>query len=373
MPTPGTAVWSQDALQPFAPGVLTPFSFSVLAEMISRAWAAYGDRFGFTLAARSPILRRYQGRAYLNLSLPAQVEAEQAGIAPLALRVNGAPFALAAWEKPGFLGGLKLGRARKKRDEQTASLMQRMDAISRQAQAWHERTREVYWSQAEVLQVMEEIEHVGQEAMLAYLVAHWQRINLYAQAPALLDSDQDETAADEMTAALAAAGETGDLPDALLDRFGHRCEGEGEMATPRWHEDPSALARYLSASSRQVQETAKSPAPERKEAAQLLPQMHSLQQMQHRALDALAHIWAGTRCWALAAADEAMTDGRLHSAGEVFFFELEEIKRMMTGEWNVSAQAEIRDLLAQRQAEHAANLALHPADLLIGDQEAQPA
>jgi hypothetical protein len=89
-------------------------------------------------------------------------------------------------------------------------------------------------------------------------------------------------------------------------------------------------------------------------------------------LHALALVWAGTRRWALAAAKEAIADGRLESPDEVFFFELEEIKEMMTGEWNISAAADIRAIWAARRAEHQVEQTQCPAPLLIGEREAYP-
>src|SRR3954464_10470238 len=98
-------VWSRFPLQPFAPGALSPFSSSVLAELASRAWYLYYDRLGFDPTPRSRVVRRYQGHLYFNLSLSAQMEATHAALEPLTLRVNGQQQALAVWEKPGFLAG----------------------------------------------------------------------------------------------------------------------------------------------------------------------------------------------------------------------------------------------------------------------------
>ncbi len=429
LPDNHSTVWSNAPLQPFAAGSLTPFSYSVLAEVVSRAWFAYYDRIGFTPASRPRLLRRYQGRAYLNLSSFAQIEAEQAGVMPLTLQVNGAALPLAAWEKPGFLAGFKLGRAQKKLNESLAGLTAQMAQVTEQAQRWHAKTREVRWSQAEVLQVMEEIERAGQESMIAYLAARRQLTALYAKLLALSAGDQADLwllrinstltgmtglVESEMANALARVSEqlqqagdavawlkAGDYQswpqafshqaagEALADflaRYGHRTPGEGEMARARWYEEPSMLMRRLlaciehpprrpeKAPADSVQNVLDAlPPAARAEGRQVLQQICDLHSLQSRALDALAHVWAGTRSWALAAAHEAMTDHRLHSADEVFFFELEEIKQMMTGEWNVSAQDEIRQRLAQRQAEHAAHPKLAPAELLIDDQEAQPA
>lgn len=430
LPGNSAAVWSNRTLQPLAAGPLTPFSFTVLAEIIRRAWVAYYDQLGFAPPARGNVVRGYQGRAYFNLSLSAKIEAEQAGVAPLMLRVNGAPLPLAAWEKPGLLGGFKLGRAQKKIDEQLDGLGRKLETITQRAQTWQIRTQEARWSQAEVLQVMEEIEQAGRDSMLAFLAARHQLTSLYARLLAAGAAGQEPRQTllllnsalagltglveSEMAAALADIGEqvqdTGavvawlragdyqnwrtEFPDraaanTLMDfftRYGHRGMGEGELANPRWYEDPSLVMRNLLACvEHRASRPAKLPADDytqkaldalqpsaRKEGMQLLERLRAMHTLQSRSLHALAYILAGTRRWALAAAQEAMSDQRLLSPDQIFFFELEEIKQMMTGEWNVSAQDEIRATLAQRQTEHAAHQARYPSDLLIGDQEAQP-
>jgi hypothetical protein len=88
-------------------------------------------------------------------------------------------------------------------------------------------------------------------------------------------------------------------------------------------------------------------------------------------LHALAYVWAGTRRWALAAAKEAMADRRLSAVADVFFFELEEIKEMMTGEWNVSDLDDIHAACAERKAEYAAWQKLSSGEMLWNDIELQ--
>jgi phosphohistidine swiveling domain-containing protein len=113
------------------------------------------------------------------------------------------------------------------------------------------------------------------------------------------------------------------------------------------------------------------PSATRKQSEQSLQKLGDLYKLQSNALNSLAYIWAGTRRWALAAAREAMVDKRLHSPEEAFLFELEEIKQLMTGEWNVSSLDEIRALTATRQKEQEALQHTVAPALLVGDEEAQ--
>ena len=56
-------LWSRLPLQALAPGVLTPFSYSVLSEMTNQAWRQLYDRLGFNPPSGVNVLRQVQGRA----------------------------------------------------------------------------------------------------------------------------------------------------------------------------------------------------------------------------------------------------------------------------------------------------------------------
>jgi pyruvate,water dikinase len=423
------AVWSQYPLQPLAPGVLTPFSFSVLSELFSRAWYVYYDRLGFAPAPRTRLLRWRQGRAYLNLSVSARLEAAQAGVEPTTIRIDGQLHPLAVVEKAGFLAGFRLGRSRRRIEDQFAHLERHIEEITRRAYTWYLKTQELRWTQAEVLQIMEEIETVGVDSMAAYFAARHNLERLYNRLalatststpfPANLASinnalcEVNGLVETDMAHALAALSEiVGKYPSAVawlktgiydhwqdtltdepvraglrdfLAAYGHRGLGEGEMAHPRWQEDAAPIFQSLLAC---VQGKVKLPVKtaaaggvqpahdqlfsatgDKKRTQQALDEMRRLQTIQSNALHALAYIWAGTRRWAQAAAKEAMVDRRLSAVEDVFFYELEEIKEMMTGEWNVSDLDTIRAACAERKTEYAAWQKLHPGEMLLNDIE----
>lgn len=420
-------VWSQFPLQPLTPGVLTPFSYSVLAELASRAWFVYFDRLGFEPTPRSRLVRLYKGRVYFNLSLSSQMEADHAGLEPLALHLNQQRLPLAKWEKPGFLAGFKLGRGQKKIDDVVADQTRHIEAVSEKARTWYLKTQSIQrWGQAEVLQIMEEIERVGVESMVAFFAArhnlayHYGRLvadlagkvnagqalllinNALGDVPGLIETTiadalpaLAEAMAEPATLAWLKAGNFADwrktLPSAVaiervsafLAAYGHRAVHEGEIANPRWSQDVSLLLGALLAILEIPAAPAKAspkanvqalldalPSAARKQGEQSLHKIGELHKLQSRALHALAYIGGGTRSWALAAAGEAMVDKRLHSADEVFLFELEEIKEMMTGEWNISSMDEIRETVAKRQVEHNAIQQEIAPDILLGDEEA---
>jgi hypothetical protein len=425
---PGGAatVWSRFPLQPLAAGVLTPFSFSVLAELASRGWFAHYDRLGFAPTPRARLVRQHKGHAFLNLSLSAQIEADQAGLEPTVLQVNQQPQPIATWEKPSFLAAFKVGRAQKKLDESVDDYTRRMDAITEKARHWYLKTQELRWSQAEVLQVMEEIERMGMEPMAAYLAARAHLERTYAQLLAGLEGrhsteqglllinnalcDMQGLVESEIGDALLhladvmqsgdqlawlKAGHFDDWRTALthkraqealwefMDAYGHRALHAGEMAQPRWQEEMSIVARGLVShiehprkhptklpSSGNLQKLVEQLSPAmRKPGQAAVARLRVLHKLQSTALHALAYIQAGTRRWALAAAHEAMADERLTAPEDVFFFELEEVKQMMTGEWNVSARDEIHATAQTRRQTYAAWQETHAPEILIGETE----
>jgi len=403
-------VWSQVPLQPLTPGPLTPFSYSVLAEIVHKAWFRRYDQLGFE-PSRAKIVSQYQGRPYFNITQPAQLEAQHAGVEPLALRVNGARYPLCSWEKPGLMAGMRAGRARKRLHAQVGAFLADIDAITARTRAWYEKTVELNWSQAELLQVMEEIERISLDALSAFLVARhqlqwtynrliWmlmdstsfpQSLNLINGATCdvegLLESKMaadllrmaeeiahDDDALDWVRARAHSAAPTRSAPasvtDALtafLEAYGHRTAGEGEMANVRWNEDPAPLLHALLAMierhpqrptrlpsngfMRRIQDAA---GRQSKEASTLVESLRTALILQSKAMNAVAFVLAGTRNWALAAGEEAMSDGRLLAADDAFLFELEEMKQMMTGEWNVSAREDIQSTAARRRLDYAA-------------------
>lgn len=429
LPSQAKEIWSHGPLHPF-PDILTPFSYSVLAEITARAWFRYYDRLGqeITLRAKT-IMRHHYGRAYLNVRWIHQQDASLLGLRPINLRINGENVPLAQWEKPGLLDGFRQGRNQRKLDGLLRDLESEIGGITQKAQNWYLKVNALRWTQAEVLQIMEEIERFGTESLMAYYAA---RHNLSRAYNGLLDllpdtettsaiqavshtlSDlqpleeidltdgllalaQNVAAKPELAEWLTAqegddwrkklhAGDFGDALGGFMDRYGHRAIGEGEMANARWNERPGFLFKSILACAEcKASQPKRVPSAaaltqllgmidrkQHKEAQTLLEQIRQLTTLQSRALHAFSFILAGTRRWALAAAQEAMGDSRLLAEEEAFFFELEELKQMMTGEWNIANREEIRQVLAERRKAVADWERAQPGDLLFDDAEAYP-
>jgi hypothetical protein len=411
LPAGNPTVWSQLSLQPLAAQPLTPFSYSTLEEVAKSAWYQYFDELGFDPMPRAQVLRQHEGRAYLNLTLSAQRDAEQAAIEPLTLQVNGEPFALAKWEKPGLLAGLKMSRKRKKVEQLLENYRQQMSAVTQKAESWYHKTQELRWTQADILQVMEEIERVGIASFKIFLAARhnlelgynrllWatQRAQPFPTNVALIQAalgELDGLVEGAIAKDLLALGETAaknqatvawlqardytdwqsTLPnqglvtaiETFLGHYGHRCTAEGEISHTRWQQDPSPLFAALLV---HVQSAAKTPekraatqsieplldrvTPDQRKSVQAQVQsLRHLLILQSQAVHAFAYILAGTRRWALAAAKEAQADQRVRQTEEVFFFHLEEVKQMMTGEWNISSRQAIHTTCDERKMTYA--------------------
>ena len=420
-------VWVHSLLEPLTPGALTPFTGSLLSEVVARTWFLYYDRLGFAPPLRARVVRLEEGRPYVNLTLAATLEAEHAGFTPPVLQIDGVQRPLLAWEKPGFFAAMKLSRGAKKIEETLTALRQELPAITEKAAAWQARIAALRWSQAEILQIMEEIERAGAAALLPYFAARHtlastqrrllhllgdrpaaestalivqalggaaptreldmaQRVQALSRSAAAQPEVQRWLAAGDFTAweTTLPAGEFAAGLQDFLARYGHRGLGEGEIAAPRWAETPDALLAAVRALTQGASPAPTSPAPAdaqpllaaidgkaRKEAQPLLEHLDALITMQSDGLHAFSYILAGTRRWALAAGREALTDHRIPALETIFFYELEEVKEMMTGEWNVSDRSDIHATAAARRAAWEGWCAASPPALLWGDCPAQ--
>ncbi len=428
LPAGSRTVWSQLPLQPLTTRPLTPFSHSVIDEVAKSAWYQYFDEVGFNPTPRSQVIRQYEGRVYLNLTISAQRDAEEAAVEPPTLLINGQPYALAKWEKPGFLAAFKTSRSQKKIETVLEQYRQQIAQVTKNAADWYAKTQELRWSQADILQIMEEIERVSIPSFKIFLAVrhnlelHYNRLLWATQTkqpfPANLPlihnalSDLQPLVEYQMVEQLLAIGALitdpatiawlaaqqyehwqTTLPDkavvAAVERFlaqyGHRCVNEGEIRSPRWEQDPSLIFASLyayrqkqpslpakSVVAPQLQRLLDAIAPDQRKAVQQqLQQVRQLLLLQSQALHAYGYILAGTQRWALAAAKEASADKRIRQVDDVFFFQLEEVKQMMTGEWNISSLQEIHNTSDQRKAEFARWQQTAAPILLMGNSAAE--
>ena len=367
LPAGSRGVWSNLPLQPLAQGILPPLSYSTLADVMGRAWYKYFDALDFDPMPKARIMRQVNGLPYLSLTLSAQRDAEQAAIEPITLQVNGQPFAVSKWEKPGFLAAFKFSMKERKVQPLLDKLEREIGNSATRLAEWYERVKEYRWTQADILLVMEEIEPLGSEPMMSYFAA---RHNLDLTLNRLLRAANAKNNPNIPALIEATLGST--QRPLLLTSEKYRCPNEGELRNPRWEENPEASAAPTERPGVGDEQTLLNciDGSQRKAAQEWLQQARKLLALQNKALAAFSYILAGTRRWALAAERESMADKRIANAGDIFFYELEEVKQMMTGEWNVSDAKEIQTTAQKRKAEYARWQEIAPVELLIGDSPA---
>jgi hypothetical protein len=170
--------------------------------------------------------------------------------------------------------------------------------------------------------------------------------------------------------------------DAFVAAYARWADQPLETASPRWAEAPQTLFARLAARLAETPE-ASLPSPQaarqqRAEAGarvagqldarqrrQFEPEFGQLQQIVDllpASREALVTVMAVARRWALGAAQEAVNDGRLAAIEDVFLLELEELKQLMTGEWNSPEQ--VRPIVERRRAEQAAWASQEPAEVV---------
>lgn len=234
---------------------------------------------------------------------------------------------------------------------------------------WAQRIYGLPWTQAQILQVMEEIEPYMTTAWLEERRRAAAAVGSYA---ALLDRLPPATdpglALDlvaglhtpdaELVADLAAGGPD----DEWRARWGHRGANEIELATPRLREialptvNTSGTSVWQPAAAEQRRREAEATVLGRAGLLHRSGLRKAIETAQktlvahNQARDTLAHVLAAARTWALAAAAEGLRDGRLDQADDIFWLELEEIKQMMTGEWH--SRGHVQPLITKRRAAH---------------------
>ncbi len=270
------------------------------------------------------------------LSVPADTLARVLGLPALQARGSGG-------NRRGILGLLR--RRSEARNWQSDLAMG--EKASREVARWHHRVRRLAWTQADILQVMEEIAPYAGRTLYAYAVATL----------ALAD-----------TAASHPTDERQPLPEALpslepFQRFVHAMEDEQkgidiaglarafpwwgaepfEAASPRWHEDATGLESHA----RERRRSRSIPTLPRSTSANRQTSWAEALRAREAARVAFALVMSTARTWALVAASEAMEDGRLRAREQVFLLELEELKQMMTGEWSTAER--VQAIVEERQ------------------------
>ena len=368
--------WYRLPLSAILPEQPTYFTGSVLGPSAERALRAAYEQFGAPLATGPLVWDAQSRRAALNDALLQPADD--------ALRRSLA-------DSGGGLSRLLGGGSPKRATAYIAQTLQDAPEVIARIERWWTRVRAMEWRQATVLQIMEELEPRAEDALLAQA-----RVALSLAAALHLQAGQISTAPAEMTAgiddglpqasyatalhSLAASLQKADTSaaadwqqwpaslrdplDTFLASYGRWADLPLETARPRWVDDPSALLAALPELTRSAAPIDPAEASRRRvtAAADVSPQLKSGQRKQFDAAaaqveqltallpqvhTAVVIVAAAARYWVSGAANEALADGRLLTADEVFLLELEELKQMMTGEWSNVEQ--VRPLVEARR------------------------
>lgn len=339
------------------PAALTPFSRSVLLEALTAAHRRHAQNVGC-----QPWDRETDDPAILWDQRPV------AGLASRSWGIEGERIAhLAGLPASSMTSPVERGprNGAKAAGELAAELPARQERLRR----WAQRVFGMSWSQAQLLQVMEEIEPyatdacqdeqqaaasaLGSYAALCELTAGWR-----LEAGVHLDIVSGlETPASALVNDLVGGVE----PEHLLARHGHRGGDEMELSAPRLAETGFSALQLSSAGGTHWQpgaaQTRRTQAEDelnsqagllrRGAVRKAVALAQDMLRAYGQAEDGLAWVLAAVRRWALAAGREGAKDGRLDVVEDIFWLELEEIKQMMTGEWH--SREHVQPLITDRR------------------------
>lgn len=412
------AVWSRAAASDLARDLLTPFTWSILSRSAERAVRSHYSAWGVTLPTGVPIWRRMEGRAFLNTTaLTAADQAVTAGEtqatsgwrlfnrgpdrrqnAALREQIEQAPATFAAasrwWQRVQTM------------QWRQATVLQVMEEIEPQAEAVLTARDFLVTGlgagRRQITRWMAEWLPASRDAVFDKLFAGLDGREGWAQYRYDLQALAEAARQDPATAAYLLQHArnpdiqspvhpvTQSLPnspfhqafDAFVATYARWAEQPLETASPRWAEAPQALLARVAARLTEPPEVPL-PSPQaaqerRAEAsAAILEQLDAKRRRQFEPVfgqlqqvvallpasrEALVTVMATARRWALGAAQEAVNDGRLAAAEDVFLLELEELKQVMTGEWNSPEQ--VQPTIERRRAEQTAWAALEPAEVM---------
>jgi hypothetical protein len=423
-PPVAPAVWSRAAANDLARGLLTPLTWSILSHSAERAVRSHYRAWGVALPLDAPIWRRMEGRAYLNTTvLTAADQAVTAGDVQATSgwrlfsrgpdrRQNSALRQQIEQAPAIFSATLRWWQQVQTMRWDQATVLQVMEEIEPQAEGvlttrdfletglGAARRQLTHWL-AEWLpdsgdaifdQLFAGLD--GREGWAQYRY-DWQRLTEAARqntAVATYLADQSWQASAQPSDAPTSDPVVQTLPDGALQRsaaafvadYARWADQPLEIASPRWAEAPQILLARLAARLAEPPEAplpspataqqrrseagravaAQTDAKRRRQFEPVFDQLQQIVALMPASREALVTVMAAARHWALGAAQEAVHDGRLTAAEDVFLLELEELKQIMTGEWHRPEQ--VLALLEQRRAEQAAWATLEPAEVVEG-------
>ncbi len=374
MTSTGQASWTRDLARDLFCGWTTPFAWTLLRSPAEAALrGAYGELGSALILPGESFWRSDDGVIRLNAALVAQADQTLAGAAWLGRVQPPAPG--------GLLARLQTGSIVKRCQARIAVSAGGVPNLQVRLLRWLASVKGLRWTQADLLQVMEELEPHALAALQAFFLARMGLNAAHAQLQAKLaewmpDCPPDICASlylgvDGLPSVIAAeaVNDAARRPaadperDSILARYGHRGPGELRPDGWRWGAAPELLAFLAEQDDEGWQPEG---AANRRKAAlagledrldggrfrqieALLQQVHASMRAADAAWDALAVVMAAAQHWVAAAAGEAMAAGLVARQGDVLYLELEELKQVATGEWHAGRSAGVAEAVGARK------------------------
>ncbi len=374
--TAGQIAWTRDLARDLFPAAVTPFHWTLLRRPAQEAMRRTWVDLGVVLPAADFWRRAPDGYVHLNADLMAQ-----AGRA-----VHGAAWLSAppTPERGGLFGRWQAQGTIKRVQAQVDTVAQEVDGLNQRLAEWFTFVQRLRWTQADLLQVMEELEPRAQTILQAYFalraglsaaqaevaarLADWLPgyppqtiLSLYAG----LDGLPSVDAAYALAALRDASNQDAAVQD-FLARYGHRGPGEIRPDARRWREHadvtvqlstlPLAHTVEAARAARQAAEgwvLGRLDGNQRRQFEPLLARARRLCRAVDVAWDGLARVMAAAQLWLRAVAVEAVSAGLIADPAEVHFLELEELKQVATGEWHRGRSEHVREEVVQRRRQPA--------------------
>jgi phosphohistidine swiveling domain-containing protein len=244
---------------------------------------------------------------------------------------------------------------------------------------WLTWQRDLRWTQADLLQVMEELEPRATTALTTYFLA---RAGLVAAAQVLTErlavsADLPDSTLESLffgveglpsvQAASALRSVAGALPAdpfrlEVLARYGHRGLGEVRPDAIRWSNNPKLFVHLAeqrvspsestSAGARSLVATQlRNGDPTRwRQAEAEVNTTRAFFRAADGAWDALIMVMAAAQAWLAAVGIEAVSTAIVAQEADLLFLEFEELKQVATGEWHAGRSGEAQAIIDRRRA-----------------------
>jgi len=372
----GQIAWTRDLARDLFPAAVTPFHWTLLRrpaqEAMQRTWAD----LGVALPTADFWRRAPDGTVYLKADLVAQAGRAVHGAAWLGAQPTP--------ERGGLFGRWQTSGTIKRVQAQVDAVAQETDGLNLRLTEWFAFVQRLRWTQADLLQVMEELEPRAQTILQAYFalraglsaaqaevaarLADWLPnyppqviLHLYAG----LDGLPSVEAAHALAALRDAPSQDAAVQD-FLARYGHRGPDEMRPDARRWRERADVVVHLSTLPVAHSVETARAAhqaaegwvlgrldGNQRRQFEPLLARARRLCQAVDVAWDGLARVMAAAQLWLRAVAAEAVSAGLIADPAEVHFLELEELKQVATGEWHRGRSERVREEVVQRRRQRA--------------------